>query len=171
VIVDEFSKMSDRPGAAIDLVERVRSAGVAVVLAGQTWASIGPDESTRQRLAGTVGTVIVHQLKQPDQVAALAGTEWTLERTEQTRTTDHTGLGSQRVGNRYVMHPDEVRGLQRGEAFAIHGGQAIRLAARPVRSSPPDTFAVRPQPESLDAGNSVSHSRNSGLTKDRPTSQ
>lgn len=130
VIIDEFSKLSDRPGAAVDLVERARASGVGVVLIGQTWASLGPDETIRNRLAGTVGTVIVHQLKQPDEVAALAGTKWVMERTEQTHVLDHTGLGSQRAGNRYVVHPDDVRGLRRGEAFVVHGGQALRARVR-----------------------------------------
>jgi len=130
VIVDEFSKLSDRPGAAVDLIERARTFGVGVVLVGQSWASLGRNEPTRQRLAGTVGTLIIHQLKQPSDVAALAGTEWTLERTEQTLTLDHTGLGSQRAGNRYLVHPDDVRRLGRGEAFIVNGGHAIRVAAR-----------------------------------------
>lgn len=126
VIVDEFSKLSDRPGAAVDLVERARASGVGVVLIGQTWASLGPDETIRSRLAGTVGTVILHQLKQPDEASALAGTKWVMERTEQTHVLDHTGLGSQRAGNRYVVHPDDVRSLRRGEAFIVHGGNAVR---------------------------------------------
>ena len=95
VIVDEFSKLSHRPDAAVDLVERARASGVGMVLIGQTWASLGPDDTVRDRLAGTVGTVIVHQLKQPDEVAALAGTRWVMERTEQTGALDQTGLGSQ----------------------------------------------------------------------------
>lgn len=90
VIVDEFSKLSARPGAAVDLVERARASGVGIVLIGQTWASLGPDETIRSRLAGTVGTVILHQLKQPDEAASLAGTTWVMERTEQTHVLDHT---------------------------------------------------------------------------------
>jgi hypothetical protein len=141
VIVDEFSKLSDRPGAAVDLVERARGCNVAVVLIAQTWASLGPDDTIRNRLAGTVGTVIVHQLKQPDEVAALAGTEWVLQRTEQTRTLDHTGLGSQRPGNRYVVHPDDVRRLHQGEAFIIHGGHALKLQMRRPRLQGPEAQA------------------------------
>ncbi|MDQ1566257.1 MAG: hypothetical protein QOF96_1137 [Actinomycetota bacterium] len=105
IVVDEFSKLSDRPGAAVDLVERARSFNVAVVLIAQTWASLGPDDTIRDRLAGTVGTVITHQLKQPDEVAALAGTE-----------------------------PDDIRRLHQGEAFIIHSGQALKLRIRPPRS-------------------------------------
>ena len=123
VIVDEFSKLSHRPDAAVDLVERARASGVGMVLIGQTWASLGPDDTVRDRLAGTVGTVIVHQLKQPDEVAALAGTRWVMERTEQTRALDQTGLGSQRAGNRYVVHPDEVR--------AVAPRRGVRCERRP----------------------------------------
>jgi hypothetical protein len=145
--VDEFSKLSDRPGAAVDLVERARSFDVAVVLIAQAWASLGPDDTIRDRLAGTVGTVIAHQLKQPDEVAALAGTEWILERTEQTQTLDHTGLGSQRAGNRYVVHPDDIRRLHQGEAFIVHSGQALKLRVRPPSPRPsaaaPDGAADR----------------------------
>jgi hypothetical protein len=136
IVVDEFSKLSDRPAAAVDLVERARSFNVAVVLIAQTWASLGPDDTIRNRLAGTVGTVISHQLKQPDEIAALAGTEWVLERTEQTHTLDYTGLGSQRAGNRYIVHPDDIRRLNQGEAFVIHGGQALKLRVRSPHSSP-----------------------------------
>lgn len=75
--------------------------------------------------------MIVHQLKLSDEVAALAGTEWVLQRTEQTRTLDHTGLGSQRAGNRYVAHPDDIRRLHPGEGFVIHGGHALKLRVRP----------------------------------------
>ncbi|MBW3614419.1 MAG: hypothetical protein KY439_03805 [Actinobacteria bacterium] len=126
VIIDEFSKLSDRPDAAVDLVERARASGLGVVLIAQTWASLGPDDTIRDRLAGTVGTVILHQLKQPDQAAGLAGTKWVMERTEQTLVADHTGLGSQRAGNRYVVHPDDVRRLRTGEAFVLHAGAALR---------------------------------------------
>jgi hypothetical protein len=142
VIVDEFSKLSHRPGAAVDLVERARASGVGVVLIGQAWASIGPDDTVRDRLAGTVGTVILHQLKQPDEVAALAGTRWVMERTEQTLVLGHTGLGSQRSGNRYVVHPDEVRKLQRGEAFFVSSGAALRSRIRPKPTSPPRDVAA-----------------------------
>ncbi len=151
VIVDEFSKLSARPGAAVDLVERARASGVGVVLIGQTWASIGPDETIRSRLAGTVGTVIIHQLKQPDEVAALAGTKRVMERTEQTHVLDHTGLGSQRAGNQYVVHPDEVRSLRRGEAYLIHGGTALRSAVRgaPVPASVTGTIDLSRVPVTL----------------------
>src|SRR5581483_9322284 len=145
IVVDEFSKLSDRPGAAVDLVERARSFNVAVVLIAQAWASLGPDDTIRNRLAGTVGTIITHQLKQPDDVAALAGTEWVLERTEQTLTLDHTGLGSQRPGNRYVVHPDDIRRLHQGEAFIIHGGQAVKLRVRPPELTAPGATGRQPE--------------------------
>ena len=73
-MIDEFSKLAARPDAAVDLVERVRSFRVGVLLIGQTWASLGPTDTIRERLAGTVGTVLIHQLKAPERLVALAGT-------------------------------------------------------------------------------------------------
>jgi hypothetical protein len=130
VVIDEFSKLAGRPDAAVELVERVRSFGVGVVLIGQTWASLGPSDAVRERLAGTVGTVIVHQLKAPERFVALAGTEWVLERTEQLLADTPTGRVSQRAGRRFVVGPDDVRALPRGEAFLINGGGALRLRVR-----------------------------------------
>jgi hypothetical protein len=130
VVVDEFSRLAARPDAAIDLVERVRSFGVGVVLIAQTWASLGASETVRERLAGTVGTIVVHQLKVPERLAALAGTAWTLERTEQLHGLAHTGAVTQRVAHRFVVSPDDVRALPSGEAFLVIGASACQLRVR-----------------------------------------
>jgi hypothetical protein len=136
VVIDEFSKLAARPDAAVDLVERVRSFRVGVVLIGQTWASLGSTETVRERLAGTVGTVIVHQLKSPERLVALAGTEWTLERTEQTARLAPTGRATQRAGRRFVVSPDDVRALGCGEAFLLTGGVAVQLRVRAPEPPP-----------------------------------
>jgi hypothetical protein len=136
VVVDEFSKLAARPDAAVELVERVRSFGVGVVLIGQTWASLGRSDAVRERLAGTVGTVVVHQLKQPDRLVELAGRAWTMERTEQLLGPIPTGQATQRPGSRPVVDPDEVRGLGTGEAFLIRGGAAVKVHVRPGDPEP-----------------------------------
>jgi hypothetical protein len=146
VVIDEFSKLAGRPDAAVDLVERVRSFGVGVVLIGQTWASLGPSDAVRERLAGTVGTVIIHRLKAPERLVALAGTEWVLERTEQLLADTPTGRVSQRAGRRFVVGPDDVRALPCGEAFLITGSEALRLRVR----VPPGNEAAL-EPGSVDA--------------------
>jgi hypothetical protein len=130
VVIDEFSKLAARPDAAVDLVERVRSFRVGVVLIGQTWASLGGTETVRERLAGTVGTIIVHRLKAPERLVALAGTEWAIERTEHLVGLAPTGRASQRLGRRYVVSPDEVRALGCGEAFLVTADGAVRLRVR-----------------------------------------
>lgn len=130
VVVDEFSRLAARPDAAVDLVERVRSFGVGVVLIAQTWASLGPSDTVRERLAGTVGTIVVHQLKVPERLAALAGTAWTLERSEQIIGLAHTGAVTQRVAHHFVVSPDDVRALRSGEAFLVTGASACHLRVR-----------------------------------------
>jgi hypothetical protein len=141
VVVDEFSKLAARPDAGVELVERVRSFGVGVALIGQTWASLGRSDAVRERLAGTVGTVVVHQLKQPDRLCELAGSAWTMERTEQLVGETLTGRATQRRGSRRVVDPDDVRALRTGEAFVIRGGDAVKLRVRagdpPQAGAPP----------------------------------
>ena len=130
VVVDEFSKLAARPDAAVELVERVRSFGVGVILIGQTWASLGRSDAVRERLAGTVMTVVVHQLKQPERLVELAGRAWTLERTEHLAGLVPTGRATQRRGSRAVVDPADVRSLRTGEAFVIRGGEAVRVRIR-----------------------------------------
>ena len=142
VVVDEFSKLAARPDAAVELVERVRSFGVGVALIGQTWASLGRTEMVRERLAGTVGTVVVHQLKQPDRLVELAGSVWTMERTEQIVGQTPTGRATQRPGLSRVVEPDDVRGLRTGEAFIIRGGEAVKVR---VRTSDASRAAANPR--------------------------
>jgi conjugal transfer pilus assembly protein TraD len=143
VVVDEFSKLAARPDAAVELVERVRSFGVGVALIGQTWASLGRTDSVRERLAGTVGTVVVHQLKQPDRLVELAGTRWAMERTEQLVGQTPTGRATQRPGYRPVVEPDDVRALRTGEAFVIRGGEAVKVRIRAGDAAPGPTHATR----------------------------
>jgi Cdc6-like AAA superfamily ATPase len=131
VVIDEFSKLAARPDAAVDLVERVRSFRVGVVLIGQTWASLGSTDTVRERLAGTVGTIIIHRLKAPERLVALAGTESALERTEHLAGLAPTGRVSQRMGRRFVVSPDDVRALGCGEAFLVTADGAVRLRVRP----------------------------------------
>jgi hypothetical protein len=151
VVIDEFSKFAARPAAAVDLVERVRSFRVGVVLVGQTWASLGATDTIRERLAGTVGTVVVHQLKAPERLVSLAGTEWTLERTEQLSGATPTGRATQRPGRRFVVSPDDVRGLRCGEAFVLSGGAALQLRVRAPRDEPPTPSGSVPR-RGLDRG-------------------
>ena len=139
VVVDEFSKLAARPDAAVELVERVRSFGVGVALIGQTWASLGRTDAVRERLAGTVGTVVVHQLKQPDRLAELAGRTRTMERTEQLVDRAPTGRATQRPASRPVVDPDEVRALRTGEAFVIRGGEAVKVLVRAAPVERPDS--------------------------------
>jgi hypothetical protein len=143
VVVDEFSKLASRPDAAVELVERVRSFGVGVALIGQTWASLGRTDSVRERLAGTVGTVVVHQLKQPDRLVELAGTRWAMERTEQLVGQTPTGRATQRPGYRPVVEPDDVRALRTGQAFVIRGGEAVKVRIRAGDAAPGPTDATR----------------------------
>lgn len=92
------------------------------------------------RLAGTVGTVLPHQLKQPGG-SRLAGQKWVLERTKQTDVLLHTGLGSQSSYNQQVVHLDDVRAAEgRGVYRLGWGGYAdagLRSSVHPVVARQP----------------------------------
>ena len=69
-------------GAAFDLVaglvERVRSAGVSLIIGTQTTSTLG---EKAERIMGTVGTLITHRNGSPEDIVSYAGTEPVFEDT------------------------------------------------------------------------------------------
>jgi hypothetical protein len=133
VILDEFSAIGhdDRASrAAAGLIERTRSAGMAIVLGTQTTASLG---EAAPRILQTAGTVITHRNPAPEDVVSLAGTEWTWE---DTHDVDALGIRHATSGRRqqtYRADPQRVRELAAGEAVVIHGGGWAHVAVTSSR--------------------------------------
>jgi hypothetical protein len=73
VMVDEFSAINGAREQAIDLLERGRSALVPVILAGQSYRSLG-DEDTRDRLVSSADALVLFGSATPDELVRLAGT-------------------------------------------------------------------------------------------------
>jgi hypothetical protein len=73
VICDEFGALDGGREIAVDLLERGRSAGVPVVLAGQSYRSLG-DEDTRDRLVSSADALVLFGSATPDELVRLAGT-------------------------------------------------------------------------------------------------
>lgn len=123
VFLDEFSAVGQdaRASQAVaGLVERTRSAGVALVIGSQTVTSLGLGA---ERLLHTAGTVITHRTPAPEPIVSLAGTvaAW-----EDTQTVDHLGVRtatSGRLQQQYRIDPDLVRALPDGEAVVAHAGR------------------------------------------------
>ena len=126
LIVDEVSAVSG--GARlVDLVERVRSFNVGVVLAPQVEQGIGPDDAA-ERVVQNVETVFLHSLKRPESIAELAGTRREVESSLQHDRGNVTGWGTGREQHVFKVDPNQVRALGPGECFVIRRGKAVRVA-------------------------------------------
>ncbi len=137
VILDEFSAIGTdgrASAAAAGLIERTRSAGVAIVLSSQTTDALGRH---RDRLLRTAGSLITHRTPAPEEIAALAGTETVWEDTHQV---DSLGVRRQTSGRRqeaFRVAPNLIRHLPVGSAVAISQGRWTLVAvARTAGSSP-----------------------------------
>jgi hypothetical protein len=123
-IIDEFSAIG-READASNLLERMRSFGVAVVITSQSYAGLGEHAD---RMLDAAGTVILHQSSDPEQLAARAGTKQRLEAGYQIQDGNTTGMGTVRMQDSYRVSPNEVRQLPVGQAFVIFGGRAAHIA-------------------------------------------
>ena len=153
LIVDEFSAIADA-ARVVELVERLRSFNVGVVLAPQVETGMG-DESASDRIVQNAETVFLHALRRPEAIASLAGTERALESSYQQDHERATGLGSSRTQHVFRVDPNEVRSLRSGECFVIRAGRAERIAVArvaPAAASAPAATSPTPVARSSDSG-------------------
>ena len=128
ICLDEFSAVGQDQRAsqfAAGLVERTRSAGIAIIIGAQTIASLG---DAADRLLQTCGMVVAHRSPLPDGLVELAGT---LPVWEDSQAVDGLGFRvatSGRLQQQYRVQPDLVRALPIGEGIVIRGGRWAHVA-------------------------------------------
>jgi hypothetical protein len=133
VCLDEFSAVGQDQRASqfvAGLVERTRSAGIAIVIGAQTVASLG---DSADRLLQTCGMVLTHRTPLPDAIVELAGT---VQVWEDSQTADGLGVRvatSGRLQQQYRVAPDLVRALKPGEAVVISSGRWAHVAVAQSR--------------------------------------
>lgn len=133
LIVDEFPQLvtedTDPGDVAAALFETARSAGLGLILAGQSVAGLSGDEAMRQRALSSGAGLIVGRSKDPEAVVQLAGTVMRMEASGEA----HSGeLRSGRAQHTYVIPPQVVREAWDGRFWLIHRG-----AIAPFRVLPP----------------------------------
>jgi hypothetical protein len=154
LVVDEFSAIAEA-ARVVELVERVRSYNVAVVLAPQVEEGMGDDKAAG-RIVQNVECVFCHALKRPESIIALAGTRREVEWSHQHLDELTTGLGTGRAQHVYKVDPNKVRQLKPGECYLLRAGQAaaIKIARAPVEiiREPPELPApdARSHPDRRD---------------------
>jgi hypothetical protein len=137
LIVDEFSAVAEAGQALVDVVERMRSFGVAAILCPQLAEGMGSPEAAA-RIIGSAQTILLHATATPEQLVQAGGTRRIEFTTRQLQDDTYTGLGSIRVEDEYRADPNAVRRLKPGQCFAIGSGLAIKIqiAAPPKRPEP-----------------------------------
>jgi hypothetical protein len=130
-VFDEFSVFAGEQ--VINVVNQGRGFGIHAVLATQSVADLGratpdtPDHFTRQVLSAC-NTYLVHRLNAPEdakQVAELIGTKDGIEHTAQIDMIGATGLGSVRRTKGFIIHPDVIKQLPRGEAVFVNKNRGL----------------------------------------------
>ncbi len=132
IVLDEFSAVAQDARAsarAAGLVERTRSARVAIIIGTQTFSSLGVHA---ERLLHTCGLVISHRNPAPEAVASLVGTVpiW-----EDTHEVDNLGMRTATSGRRqhqFRVDPNLIRQLNRGEVVILQRGTFLHCAVAPV---------------------------------------
>jgi type IV secretory pathway TraG/TraD family ATPase VirD4 len=125
-IFDEFSVFAGEQ--VLNVINMGRSAGVHAVLATQSVADLGratpetPDHFIRQ-VVSSCNNYLVHRLNAPEDakmVAELIGTKDGIEHTAQIDGMGATGLGSVHRAKTFIVHPDEIKQLPRGQAIFVN---------------------------------------------------
>jgi type IV secretory pathway TraG/TraD family ATPase VirD4 len=133
VAIDEFSALgSDH---VLHLLARGREAGVGAVLSTQELADLErAAHGFRDQVLGLTAVKIVHRQDVPASaqlIAQMTGTELVWEETRQIRGVlggGSRGLGTRRQVERYVVHPNEIKALQTGNAVLLTKTPVVRVA-------------------------------------------
>lgn len=128
VIVDEFSDIMSNDEMAktfVGFLNRCRGSGIGVVIAHQSLGDFKED-TTKTQVLDSTETIFSFVTKDPETaetLAAIAGTELQWKVTEQTSENilfkSKTGMGTQREVHEYLVHPNEFKMLNTGEAIYI----------------------------------------------------
>lgn len=128
VIIDEFAQLSDGEEDASEtasrLFELARSAGVGLLVAGQSVHTLGADERAQKRLLTAGGAIVAGRQSDPGVVAELAGTD---PRLEATADAELGGAVSGRAQDAFRVPPQRIRQLPTGGFYLVGNGTATRF--------------------------------------------
>lgn len=126
---DEFNVFASHE--VVDIVNKSRSAGFEAVLSFQSLSDIDKldnGEALRRQIIQNCNSLIVQLQNDSHDAEELSGLFGTYETTAVTVQEDETGmagLGSRRMVHGFIVHPDDIKRLQVGQAFVKIGGSGI----------------------------------------------
>lgn len=121
-IFDEFGVFAG--DQVTDFINKSRGAGYHVILSTQELADlrVGGRTELMEQILGNTNIKIIHRQDVPSSaelLASLIGTEDDVLVTRQINEIGVTGLGSIREEKSFIVHPDDIKRLEVGEAFMI----------------------------------------------------
>lgn len=123
LVLDEFSTFATN-NHVLNLINMGRSFGGCVVLATQTFGDVSAvSDAFLQQVVGSVNTFIIHELTAPEDAeyaASIIGTQQGVDFTSQIVNHVMTGSASARSVHNFRVHPDQIKHLDVGEAFAFN---------------------------------------------------
>lgn len=146
LIVDEFSALGG--SALLNFYARARSAGLITTLATQSTADFKAVSDQFDAAVRTSGNVVVlHRQKNDDadqwarSIGTVQGFQETLQVTEDADAlgtlTAASGVGSLRVVDKFIIHPNQFKTLGQGEAVVLVGHPETSQRRVQIAAAPP----------------------------------
>ncbi len=133
VAIDEFSALGT--DHVLALLARGREAGVSVLLATQELADLERAAAGfRDQVVGVTAVKLAHRQDVPasaQMISQMIGTEPVWEVTRQIRSPLGGGqgsLGTRRQTEQFIVHPNEIKGLQTGQAVMLTKTPVVRAS-------------------------------------------
>jgi uncharacterized protein involved in tolerance to divalent cations len=137
LIVDEFANLATEQ--FVGFLNKARSSGIGIVIAHQELSDLDVFSPTvRDQVMTNTSTLFSFLQKLPasaETIAGIAGTYRTEKETEQIgeeglffKTKEKTGMGSVREVEEYIVHPNMIKELTRGECFMVSKYPYSRVA-------------------------------------------
>jgi conjugal transfer pilus assembly protein TraD len=139
--IDEFSALG--ADHLIALVARAREAGSGLLLATQEFADLErAAPGLRDQVVGSTAIKLIHRQDVPGSALRVAQMAGTVKRWEETQQIGgrlfgphSTGRGTRRQVEEFVVHPNQIKTLQTGEALVI--SKTPKASVRTIRVTPP----------------------------------
>ena len=120
-LYDEFNVFASRN--VVDLINKSRSKGFAALIATQSLADLDiVDIALKKQIIQNCNTLIIQRqndAEDAEELAKVIGTEESWMMTHQVSNSGGTGLGSIRFVKEFIIHPDQIKRLEVGQAIVV----------------------------------------------------
>lgn len=126
--LDELSAVNDAQGdiGVVEILERARKYSLSCMLNAQSFEGLAPNAETARRImVGASGGAILMRNEGADEASKIFGTMPKSEATRHTMGGRHGDEGSTGVSDSYLVNPDRLREMRKGEAVYVHGRRAV----------------------------------------------